>query len=154
MSNIARSYYNYDSASYANTYGAFYNFYTVADSRNICPLGWHVPSDSEWSTLTDYLGGEDIAGDKLKETGTTHWVSPVSGSLANANNESNFTALPAGVQSFDGGFFGLGELGGWWSSTQYDQELAWRRYVSSNLSVVSRLYNSKCGGLSIRCIKD
>ncbi len=74
------------------TYGKLYNWHTVADSRNIAPTGWHVPSDAEWAILIEYLGGSDVAGGKLKETGTTHWYNPTT----EATNESGFTGLPGG----------------------------------------------------------
>lgn len=83
--------YNNDEGNVA-TYGRLYNWYAVDDSRNIAPAGWHVPSDAEWQTLVDYLGGDAVAGGKMKEAGTTHWASPNTG----ATNESGFTALPGG----------------------------------------------------------
>jgi uncharacterized protein (TIGR02145 family) len=88
----AYCWYNNDAATYKATYGALYNWYAVADSRNIAPTGWHVPTDAEWTTLTTFLGGESVAGGKLKETGTNHWTSPNTG----ATNETGFTALPGG----------------------------------------------------------
>jgi uncharacterized protein (TIGR02145 family) len=97
------SWYNNDSATYAQTYGALYNWYTV-ETGNLCPTGWHVPSDAEWTTLTDYLGGEAIAGGKLKETGTAHWDSPNTG----ATDETGFTAFPGGNRTKNGPFSNLG----------------------------------------------
>ncbi|MBA7544886.1 hypothetical protein ES705_37247 [subsurface metagenome] len=104
--------YNNDEPTYANTYGALYNWYTV-EKGNLCPTGWHVPTDAEWTTLTDYLGGASVAGGKLKETGTAHWSYPNTG----ATNESGFTALPGGGRSLNGTFGYVGSSGGWWSST-------------------------------------
>lgn len=81
--------------------------------RNICPIGWHVPSDAEWTTLTTYLGGESAAGGKLKESGTTHWTTPNLG----ATNETGFTAFPGGYRKYDGfSFIEIGNYGRWWSS--------------------------------------
>lgn len=82
------------------TYGRLYSWYAVTDSRNVCPAGWHVPSDAEWTTLTDFLGGEVAAQGKLKEAGTIHWNSPNTG----ATNESGFTALPGGNRWDNGRF--------------------------------------------------
>jgi uncharacterized protein (TIGR02145 family) len=94
------------------TYGRLYTWYAVNDSRNICPTGWHVPSFDEWKILRDYLGGENIAGGKLKETGTSHWYSPNEG----ATNETGFTAVPGG-KKYGGLFEGIGVASLLWSST-------------------------------------
>src|ERR1035437_4836347 len=99
---------------YKAAYGALYNYYTV-NTGKICPAGWHVPTDTEWSTLLKYLGGEGVAGGKLKETGLTQWLSPNTG----ATNESGFTALPGGFLFFDGTFKYVCYCGVWWSSTEY-----------------------------------
>lgn len=93
-----------NSNGFEQPYGKLYNWYAVIDSRGLCPTGWHVPSDAEWTTLTDYLGGTSIAGGKMKETSTTHWISPDSG----ATNESGFTGLPGGNRNSDGTFLFLG----------------------------------------------
>jgi uncharacterized protein (TIGR02145 family) len=102
LTSAAYCWYNNDAATYKTTYGALYNWYAVDvasnDGKNVCPAGWHIPSDAEWTTLTDYLGGASVAGSKLKETGTTHWLSPNTG----ATNESGFTALPGGGHSRNG----------------------------------------------------
>jgi uncharacterized protein (TIGR02145 family) len=93
---ITGAYCNYNNTRNNDTivsYGRFYNLYAVTDNRNICPTGWHVSTDAEWTTLTDYLGGASVAGDKLKEKGTTHWESPNAG----ATNEIGFTALPGAI---------------------------------------------------------
>ena len=105
--------YNND-ANNMTTYGRLYNWYAVSDSRNIAPVGWHVPTDVELTTLTDYLGGLSIAGNKLKEPGTTHWASPNTGAV----NETGFTALPGGYRVSSGSFSNLGNNGYWWSSTE------------------------------------
>jgi len=92
-------------------YGKLYNWYTINDSRNIAPMGWHVSTDLDWVQLTLYLGGDSIAGDKLKEVGTNHWRIPNTG----ANNESGFTAISGGMRlsTFDN----IDIYGGWWSYT-------------------------------------
>ena len=95
--------YNNDAAANKNRFGALYNWYTV-NTKKLCPAGWHVPNDKEWTTLRTYLGGEEIAGGKLKETGTTHWTSP----NTDATNQTGFTALPGGGRRSNGEFFGLG----------------------------------------------
>jgi len=142
---------------YANTpgnskiYGKLYNWYAVNDSRNIAPTGWHVPSAAEWNTLMTYLGGEVVAGGKLKETGTKHWNSPNTG----ATNESGFTALPGGSRYFSGKFLQLGIIGFWWSSTKSSKKYANSlnlSYDNSSLGYYKLL--SLNGGLSVRCMKD
>ncbi len=105
----AYCWYNNDIAN-KNTYGALYNWFTV-NTGKLAIAGWHIPTDAEWTTLTDYLGGESIAGGKLKETGTTHWRSPNAG----ATNESGFTALPGGHRDVNGTFSAMGDDGFWWS---------------------------------------
>ncbi len=131
-------------------YGALYNFYTVIDSRNLCPTGWHVPSDQEWITLTEYLGGYDIAGGKMKEYGLSHWIKP----NFDATNTSGFSALPGGYREFDGAFNSFGEEGKWWTSTTADASSSRFRYIYNNYS--SLFYDNFPikSGLSIRCVKD
>jgi uncharacterized protein (TIGR02145 family) len=121
------------------TYGRLYTWYAVNDSRNVCPTGWHVPSDPEWTTLTTYLGGESVAGSKLKETGTTHWQSPNTG----ATNETGFTALPGSLRYQDGMFDFIGGYGYWWSSTEHDPPTAWERYIYYNFTSVLTIYSSR-----------
>jgi uncharacterized protein (TIGR02145 family) len=109
-----------------------------------------VPSDTEWTTLTTYLGGESIAGGKLKEAGTTHWASPNTG----ATNETGFTALPGSYRNDNGVFGNLEEVGAWWGSTEYSTTNAWNRYINYYYSNVYRVGNDKRLGFSVRCIKD
>lgn len=143
--------------SYRNTankddiasYGRLYNWYAASDSRNIAPTGWHLPSDAEWTTLTTYLGGETVAGSKMKEAGTTHWKSL----NTSATNESGFTALPSGFN--DGAFVNLGFGGEWWSSTAYSAPLAWNRSMyTSNATTCYRFKGYKLSGYAVRLIKD
>ncbi len=132
------------------TYGKLYNWYAVDDSRNIAPTGWHVPTDAEWTTLTDYLGGESVAGGKLKETGSTHWVSPNIG----ADNSSGFWALPGGTRDGNNGSFGnLGVHGDWWSAT-VNGNIAWDRDVFNYDATVSHGSDIKKDGNSVRCVRD
>jgi uncharacterized protein (TIGR02145 family) len=141
--------YNNDEGNVA-TYGRLYNWYAVDDSRNIAPAGWHMPTDAEWQILVDYLGGEAVAGGKLKEAGTAHWYCPNTG----ATNESGFTALPGGCRDYYGNFGFMGFDAGIWSSTEYDSNHAWYRYLDFNYSGVSRDDDSKQFGFSVRCVRD
>ena len=129
------------------TYGVLYNW---PAAQSACPSGWHLPSDAEWTTFTDDLGGASVAGGKLKEAGTAHWNSPNIG----ATNESGFTALPGGYRLSSGTFYDIGVNGIWWSSTEYSTSSAWRRGLSYSLSIVGRLSNGRENGLSVRCLRD
>ncbi len=138
----------------ADIYGRLYTWFVVNDSRNVCPIGWHVPTDAEWTTLTAFLGGEDVAGGKLKETGFTHWQSPNTG----ATNNSGFNAVPGGIRNQDGRFAGIGEYGLWWSSTQevndQDDYHAFYRVIHRDQAVVERTWDIKTYAFSVRCLKD
>jgi uncharacterized protein (TIGR02145 family) len=142
-------YYNSD-ITYGYTYGAMYNWYAV-NTGKICPTGWHIPSSEEWFTLVTNLGGEIIAGGKLKETGTNHWESPNTG----ATNESGFTALPGGLRNDDGGYFdGIGFTGFFWSSSSINNSTAFTCDLFSGTNRVQSDNKSKAFGLSVRCMKD
>lgn len=134
--------------------GAIYGrLYTWDAALTACPAGWHLPSDAEWNILTDYLGGNDVAGGKMKEAGTTHWESPNTG----ASNESGFTALPGGLSDGSGGgFVNLRSSGSLWSATEYSSTTttAWHRLLYYNLDDVGRYYYHKGTGFSVRCLKD
>jgi uncharacterized protein (TIGR02145 family) len=132
-----------------DTYGALYNYFTTVDNRILCPVGWHVPSDAEWTTLTDYLGGEDIAGGKMKEIGLTHWLKPNN----DATNSSGFSALPGGYRVDDGAYNSLGEEGKWWSKTESDALKSIYRYIYNTYSTLFNENFPKGNGLSIRCIQ-
>jgi uncharacterized protein (TIGR02145 family) len=147
-------YCNYDNdISNVTTYGRLYNWYAVNDSRNIAPIGWHVATDAEWTTLTDYLGGENVAGSKLKEFGTAHWQSPND----DATNESGFTALPGGDRFFNGPFNYMTGMGFWLCWADGVLGSAWGRSLVRGFGNVDR-YNEPdyeaSGGCSVRCIKD
>src|SRR5574344_846107 len=129
-----------------NTYGVLYNWPAAMNGaassttnpsgvQGVCPDGWHLPSNAEWTELTDYLGGTSYVGGKLKETGTTHWQSPNTG----ATNETGFTALPGGYRHNNGSFNDVGHDGDWWSATEDYANYAWDRYVLNNHSDVGRL---------------
>ena len=141
--------YNND-ANNSTTYGRLYNWHAVGESRNIAPTGWHVATDAEWTTLTDYLGGADVAGGKLKEAGFTHWQSPNTG----ATNETGFTALPCGYRNLDGAFLDIGNYGYWWDATEYDSNYAWYRSMIYSLNYVYGYYVNKEFGFSVRCVRD
>jgi uncharacterized protein (TIGR02145 family) len=130
------------------SYGHLYNFYAVVDSRKICPEGWHIPTDAEWNTLTTFLGGKGIAGNQLKEAGTTHWQK-TNNLVSNVNG---FTALPGGCRGSR--FLYMGKTGYWWSATENNSITAWSRYMFYNVPKVSRSYFYKISAFSVRCIKD
>ena len=137
--------------THADTYGYLYNWYAVDDSRNIAPDGWHVPTDDEWTTLTDYLGGTSVAGGKMKETGTSHWNSPNTG----ATNESGFTAFPGGYRGYSNGLYlSIGSYGYFWSSSESSSFSAWKRDLFYDYSEVDRNYDYKRYGFSVRCVRD
>jgi uncharacterized protein (TIGR02145 family) len=141
--------YNNDS-QFENPYGKLYNWYTVNDARNVCPTGWHVPSDAEWTVLIEYLGVESIAGGRMKSTGTQYWQIPNTG----ATNESGFSGLPGGGRDWDGSFFDVGYSGVWWSSTAHFEGYAKHRYLQYNNGSVYSGANALRMGHSVRCIKD
>ncbi|MCK5148368.1 T9SS type A sorting domain-containing protein [bacterium] len=145
------AYCNYDNdLNNVVTYGRLYNWYAVDNSRNIAPEAWHVPTDAEWTTLTTYLG-ENLAGGKMKEIGTTHWSSPNTG----ATNESGFSALPGGARNYYGIFEHIGSTtADFWSSTESSSYGAWYRNLDYNYSDVYRTSYVKEGGFSVRLIRD
>lgn len=118
--------------------------------QGICPAGWHVPSDPEWTLLTTYLGGESVAGGPMKENGTTHWASPNTG----ATNTSGFTALPGGYRYRIGTFIDLEYGAFFWSSSQYSLSHTWYPSLSFGSAIVGRDYSSKANGFPGRCLKD
>jgi uncharacterized protein (TIGR02145 family) len=137
--------------SYSAIYGRLYNWYVAAstNTKNVCPAGWHVPSVTELTVLLDYLGGESVAGDKLKEAGSAHWPDPNTG----ATNESGFTALPGGGRFQPNSFSDVGSHGSWWLSTEYDAANG-EFYHLSFSGESNGGYFPTDSGLSVRCIKD
>lgn len=159
-------YYNNDVENNSK-YGKLYNWYVINSSisgyKNICPTGWHVPSDNEWTILTDYLGGETDAGGKMKQIGTTYWKSP----NTDATNESLFTGLPGGIRDASGNnYVNSGIFAYFWSSSDYystnltrggtidHSNDIWIRTLGANNKYIGRSYFNKSNGLSIRCLKD
>jgi uncharacterized protein (TIGR02145 family) len=141
------------------TYGALYNWYSIDMSsngnKNVCPIGWHIPTEGEWDILRDHLdpaasGNNNIAGSKMKEAGLAHWYSPNTG----ATNDSGFAGLPGGYRSNIGSFIDVGINGTWWSSTVSSSSGAWFRFLSNSDDVVTRLGFNKGSGLSVRCLRD
>jgi len=151
LSTGAYGYYN-DDLTNQETYGNLYNWFAVDDSRGVCPDGWHVPSNDEYIILTDYLGGTSVAGGKMKEAGLDHWNSPNTG----ATNESGFTALPAGYRFSSNGYYSsMGDLGYFWSSSEYSSTNAWFRLLYYNYSNVNRNFSfNKQLGFSVHCLGD
>ena len=144
------AYCNYNNdINFATTYNHLYNFYALSDSRKIIPVGWHLPTDTEWEILTANLGGQLEAGSKLKENGTSHWNTP----NIDATNETGFTATPGGARR--SGIFGnIGLYGGWWSSTEFNPTSVWLRYLYYNYPNIGRNYCNKTYGFSVRCVYD
>lgn len=126
------------------TYGVLYNWPAALEA---CPAGWHLPTIAEWTELIDYLGDGSVAEGKLIETGTMHWNSPISG----ATNETGFTALPGGRLNLLGQFQRIGDLGYWWSATEYDTDHAWSLSMGDNVSIGGYV---KEMGFSVRCVRD
>jgi uncharacterized protein (TIGR02145 family) len=146
----AYCWYKNDPYSYKASYGALYNWFTV-NTGKLCPAGWHVPSDAEWLTLLNSSGGSTEAGGKLKETSTTHWLSP----NTSATNTSGFTALPAGTLSLwvdpdFSGWNGSGSSGIWWSASASSYFV---NSSGSNVTSSEGIY-FKQSAFSVRCLKD
>jgi len=147
--------YNYNGVSVSvaqaqekyNTYGVLYNW---PAAQTACPLGWHLPTDNEWTELINYLGGSDVAGGKLKETETTHWNSPNTG----ATNESGFTAIPGGYRNSSGVFSSIGNYAYFWSSTPTSTTYAYDRRLNYNNTLISHSIVTNENGFSVRCVKD
>lgn len=150
--------YNYDGhvvseakgSSNYNEYGVLYNF---AAAQSACPEGWHLPTEFEWTELSDFLGGELVAGGKMKETGYAHWLNPNSG----ADNSSGFTGLPAGDVNHNApwlGFYYLGETAFFWSATSFDDNQGYNRVLKHfETSLISEPWG-KFYGFSVRCIRN
>ena len=135
-------------AFYVNgpAYGGLYNWKAVEDPRGLCPSGWHVPTDGEWTVMTDFLGGESVAGGQMKTTygWNNGW---------NSTNSSGFSGLPGGYRSSNGGFFGAGSDGFWWSSSP-DGPLGWNRFLYDYYENVYRTTDGPRNGFSVRCVRD
>jgi uncharacterized protein (TIGR02145 family) len=143
----AWSYYNSDSIN-NRKYGKLYNWYAVSPTsngnKNLCPIGWHVPSDEDWTILSDYLGGDTVSGGKLKEIGAINWAN----TNINVSNSSLFTGLPGGSRRVQGNYINLGYGGQWWTTIG-------NYFNIGSLGIGARIYpEDKRVGLSVRCIRD
>jgi uncharacterized protein (TIGR02145 family) len=148
MTTGAWCWYNNDSANYAAIYGRLYNWYAVNDPRGLAPQGWHVPTDAEWVILTDFLGGESVAGGAMKSTST--WISPNTG----ATNSSGFSGLSGGYRNYGGSFYGVGYYAYWWSASVYDTPFAWSRVLYYDDRNVNKFNNIMASGFSVRVVRD
>jgi uncharacterized protein (TIGR02145 family) len=141
--------YNNEEVENKATYGALYNWFAV-NTGKLCPIGWHVPTDTEWTNLTTYLGGKSVAGGKLKEACTNNWLTPNTG----ATNITGFKALPGGMRYFNGTYIYNGLYGFWWSSTEYTTTSAWDRDMGYRFANVYRDSYDLQDGFSVRCLRD
>jgi uncharacterized protein (TIGR02145 family) len=132
--------------SNSEIYGRLYNWYAV-NTGNLCPTGWHVPTKEEWTTLTDFLGQTNVAGVKMKEAGTAHWMPP-----NNATNESGFTAVPGGVRPWY--YEGIRYLTRWWSISEYNVSYSYFLQVDYSREATCLYYERKGYGYSVRCLKN
>ena len=139
-------YYDNDTSN-GTKYGKLYNWYAVNDPRGLAPNGYHIPTDAEWTQLSDYLGGESEAGTKMKST--SGWVEN-----GNGTNSSGFSGLPGGFRYYSGTFYYIDYGGGWWSSTEYETDDAWYRYLGYDGGNVYGDDYSKRSGFSVRCLRD
>lgn len=139
-----------NSSEYKETYGVLYNFYAVDDDRLLCPEGWHVPSETECMMLINYLGGKNIAGEKIKDNSLKLWKSE----HTNATNESGFSGLPAGGRGRLGSPGDVGYYATWWSSTSYDSLYAWHWGLYPEKNGIRSNPGHKASGFSVRCIQD
>ena len=157
---IANIYVYNNDINNVTAYGRLYNWNAVNDSRNIAPIGWHIPSDAEWKQLEMYLGLSEAEADingwrgiyeggELKESGTAHWLSPNTG----ATNESGFTALPGGF-GYSGIFERITYGAYFWSSTVSGSDDAWYRYLECHSSAIYRTIGYRLNCFSVRCVKD
>jgi uncharacterized protein (TIGR02145 family) len=134
----------------ALTYGKLYTYYTITDTRNVCPAGWHIPTDAQWITLENFLGGFSVAASSLKESGNTHWTTY----NTDATDISLYKALPGGNRNSTGAYSFLNNNGYWWSSTEADASNAWVRSMTVQSTADTRSGFLKKNGASVRCLKD
>jgi uncharacterized protein (TIGR02145 family) len=140
--------YNANQTANGTVYGKLYNWYAVHDPRGLAPVGYHIPSNSEWTTLSNFLGGNSFAGDKMKAL--EFWSSP----NTEATNSSGFTGLPGGLRENDGSFASIGYNGVWWSSTEYSSTQGGSCGMNYGAASVNIGGDDKVEGNSVRCIKD
>lgn len=150
----ARCFYD-NLTSYQNSHGNLYNWYVVEDTRNVCPTGWHVPTDAEWTTLVNYLGGANVAGGKMKTTGimqsgTGLWRSP----NADATNSSGFSGIPGGFRQIEYNY--IESTGAWWTSSVSEMDVLGSTTYNADYDsgIANRSYSFRAVGMSIRCISS
>ena len=142
---------NYDNNSSLDCpYGKLYSWYTVESPREVCPVGWHVPTDGDWEILIDYLGGEIVGGGKMKSAGNSFWFNPNDG----ASNNSGFSGLPGGIRGSLGLFASAGFNGSWWSATEMNSTNAGVVSLDYSFGNVNLEFSNKNIGRSVRCVKD
>lgn len=144
-----------DDPTLVSSYGLLYNWYAAVDLRGLCPTGWHVPDDLEWTTLVNGQGGMANAGGALKATGTLGagtglWAAPNTG----ATNSSGFSAIPGGLRNFLGAYLIKDERGFWWTTTPYTSTMAYRWRMDYDLTAADRDRPNKTNGFSVRCLKN
>ena len=149
----AWSHYDNDSSQYERSYGKLYNWYAV-NTNKLCPTGWHVPTDAEWTLLTDYLAANGYDFEEAKvlkaSSGWNHNI----GQSGNGTDDSGWKGLPGGFRDYDGHFFSIGSTGSCWSSSEYDALHAWDRYLDYANGSLYRSCPNKRGGFSVRCLRD
>lgn len=149
--NLTGAYSNYNNdTQYVSAHGRLYNWQAVNNPAKLCPAKWHVPSDSEWTILINYLGGETDASKAIKDTGTRYWFYNNMG----ATNSTGFTAIPGGSRREDGSFEDIGGDALWWSSTEYNTISAMYRYLPYDLATIFSGFALKTLGYSVRCLRD
>lgn len=131
-------------------YGRLYTWYVIQDARGICPDGFRIPTETDWSSLASYLEGDVVAGGKLKETTTKHWGKP----NHNATNETGFTALPGGYRESDGKYYVNGYRGYWWTGGNSYIFMAWNTSLMYTNYITEKLERIKKNGMSVRCLKN
>lgn len=149
MTSAGYCWYNNNMVSYKDKYGALYNGYTIIEEK-LCPSGWHIPDKQEWRTLREFLGDSVNGGGKLKEAGTTNWLSPNKG----ADNSSGFTALGAGIRYFEGTFSSLLSYTAIWSNSGSSNDDVWCTSLYFADAVFNMDHRNKKHGFSVRCLKD
>ena len=139
----------YNGSTGGNPYGMLYNWYAI-QTEKICPTGWHIPTNEEWDTLAAFLGGENVAGGKLKETGYSLWISPNAG----ASNEYGFKGRPGGFRNKNGAYYYQSSFAYFWCSDEYDAQNGGYRRLAYNITSLYKGHSLKTDGLSVRCIKN
>ena len=139
--------YHENKAANGTIYGKLYNWYAVNDPRGLAPKGYHIPKDAEWNILTDYLGGETVAGIKMKST--SGWDDN-----GNGTNPRGFAGLPGGSRYYTGNFNDIGAYGYWWSSSEFNISYVWCRYLNYYVGNVYSYSYFKNYGFSVRCLRD